>query len=92
MAEFLNQRKPDKLALGENSGFGAMGQPVPFYRQEAAYKHCKLMGLNTEDAHSAVSSMSESLSRDNPYEAVRAGMVYLDLTGTYRTMAVLLTA
>ena len=92
MAEFLNQPKPEKLDLGEGAGFDAMGKKVPFYRQEAGYKTCKEIGLDTDEAHAAVSSMAEALSRDEPYNALNAGMVYLDLTGTYRLMAVLLTA
>jgi hypothetical protein len=31
------------------------------------------------------------LERDKPYEAQAAGMKFLDLTGTYRLFAVLLT-
>jgi len=92
MAEFLNQPKPIKQDYGDESGYDAMGKAIPFFRQEAAYKVCQSIGLEKENAHSAVSLMSEALSRDEPYNALKAGMKYLDLTGTYRIMAVLLTA
>lgn len=91
MAEFLNQKK-DSIDLGPDDGFGAMGKPIPFWRQQAGYEDCIQMGLNKQDAHAAVNGMSEQLSRDKPYEAMEYGMKYLDLTGTYRLMAVLLTA
>ena len=92
MAEFMNQQKPKHENLGPDAGFNMMGKTVPFYRREAGFKHCKQMGLNTEDAYSVVGMMSEQLERDEPYTAMENGMVYLDLTGTYRLMAVLLTA
>jgi hypothetical protein len=50
------------------------------------------MGLNSARAWECVSSIANQLERDKPYEAQAAGMRFLDLTGTYRLMAVLLTA
>jgi len=51
------------------------------------------MGLtDNEDAWRCVGTTAEALERDKPYEAQAAAMVYLDLTGAYRLMAVLLTA
>lgn len=91
MAEFMNQ-PVETIDLGPGNGFDAMGKPVPFYRRQAAYDTCREIGLGTEAAYSAVSGMAEQLGRDQPYEAMAAGMKYLDLTGTYRVMAVLLTA
>jgi hypothetical protein len=92
-AEFLGQEVPENFSDDPDIGFSAMGKPVPFYRQQAAYDACKQMGLaNSEQAYHCVSSVSEQLARDQPYEAMKAGMVYLDLIGTYRLMAVLLTA
>lgn len=87
MAEFLGQKAPDVL-----SGFDAMGRPVPMHRRQAGLDHCKKMGLDTEQSWSCVQQMSKQLARDKPYEAMEAGMHFLDLTGTYRMMAVLLTA
>lgn len=78
--------------MESDSGFNAMGKPVPFYRRQAGFDTCKAMGLDTEAAFSAVNGMSEMLARDKPYEAMVAGMKYIDLIGTYRLMAVLLTA
>lgn len=69
-----------------------MGKPVPFYRRQAGYDTCREMGLTSEDAYSAVGVMSDQLERDEPYGAMEEGMRYVDLTGTYRLMAVLLTA
>jgi hypothetical protein len=50
------------------------------------------MGLNSARAWECVSSIANQLEHDKPYEAQAAGMRFLDLTGTYRLMAVLLTA
>lgn len=85
VAEFLGQKKPPPL-----DGFNAMGHPIPNFRKQAGYDCCKQMGLNTDEAWGAVNGMSEALARDMPYEAMAAGMRYIDLTGTYRLMAVLL--
>lgn len=82
---------PDTYTQGD-SGFAAMGKPVPFYRQQAGYEHCKAMGLDSESAFSAVRVMSEQLQRDKPAEAMESGLTYLDVTGVYRLMAVLLSA
>lgn len=87
MAEFIGQEKPEM-----DDGFKAMGKPVPLFRKQAALDHCKAMGLDGNEAWAVVGRVAEQLERDEPYEAMRLGMVYLDLTGTYRLMAVLLTA
>jgi hypothetical protein len=94
MAEFLGQKKPRRLTkVGSGDGFDAMGKPIPLYRRTAALDHCRQMGLtDPEDAWSCVGGVAEQLERDAPYEAMAAGMKYLDLIGTYRLMAVLLTA
>ena len=74
-------------------GLSAMGKPITMGRRANADKHCKEMGLTDHDKRIAcINGMSEQLERDNPYEAMSEGMKYLDLTGTYRLMAVLLTA
>lgn len=76
-----------------DDGFDAMGKPVPQYRRQAGYDTCKDMGLNrAEDRWSVVNGMAEQLERDKPHEAMEIGMKYLDLTGTYRLMAVLCTS
>jgi hypothetical protein len=74
------------------SGFNAMGQPIPIFRKEAAYQLVTHFGVEpAEDRVSLVNSVSEHLERDHPYEAQAAAMRYLDLTAAYRLIAVLLT-
>lgn len=86
-AEFVGQPK-----LPPCEGFNAMGKPVSFARRQAGYDHCKDMGLKSHDDRMAVvNAVANKLERDQPYEAMSEGMRYLDLTGTYRLMAVLLT-
>jgi hypothetical protein len=76
-----------------DTGFNAMGKPIPFFRKEAAYKLAKEMGVEkVEDRFSLVNSVSVCLERDNPFEAQKVAMKHLDLTGAYRLMAYLLTA
>ena len=93
MTEFINQVVPPRFQSAPGDGFDAMGKPIPLYRCTAALEHCRQIGLdNADDAMACVSGMAEQLKRDQPYEALAVGMRYLDLTGTYRVMAVLLTA
>lgn len=98
MAEFLEWKRQKNKAYpapetSDSDGFNAMGRPIPYYRQQAAYETCKAMGMTDRNEMTAcVGAMSEALERDEPYAAMEAGMKYVDLTGTYRLMAVLLTA
>ncbi|MNR71840.1 hypothetical protein D3C71_25180 [compost metagenome] len=85
MAEFLNQTVEPAL-----SPMNATGKVIPATAREAAYEHCKQMGLDQARAYECVSSVAEQLERDHPYEAQAAGMRFLDLTGVYRLVAVLL--
>ena len=85
MAEHLNQPVEREL-----SAFNNMGLPIPTAARTAAYQHCKDMGLSKARAYECVNGVAEQLERDNPYEAQAVGMRHLDLTGTYRLMAVLL--
>ncbi len=87
MAEHLNQTVEPL-----DDGFAAMGKPIPLYRKQAAFEHCREIGLDTPKSWAVVNDMSDKLQRDKPYEAQAGGMKYLDLTGTYRIMAVLLTS
>lgn len=93
MAEFLSGRQkrhqPMDL-LDPDAGFNAYGKTVPTFRKTAGYQHAKEMGLDAERATFVVDAMCEQIARDEPYKAMEAGMVYLDLTGTYRMLAVLL--
>lgn len=88
MAEFISSRK-QKPSI---DGMSNMGKPIPFIRRAEADKHCKDMGMTDPDKRtSVINGVSNALERDNPYEAMQEGMNYLDLTGTYRLFAVLLT-
>ncbi len=93
MAEFKNQLAgfPNPEVEGTD-GFAAMGKPIPFYRRQAGYEHARQMGVNEDSAFSVICAMCDGLERDEPYTAMGAGMKHVDLTGTYRLMAVLLTA
>jgi hypothetical protein len=87
MAEHLMQPATERL-----DGFDAMGKPISPDARQRGYETCKAMGLNdSARAWECVSGMAAQLQRDKPYEAVAVGMRHLDLTGTYRLMAVLLT-
>jgi hypothetical protein len=88
-AEQARIRREDKAT---EDGFAAFGKDVPLYRQAAALAHCREIGLDTNKGTSVVSRMSEAIARDKPYEAMEAAMAHLDLTGTYRVLAVLCTA
>ena len=85
MAEFLDQKVEPELSPLNN-----MGKPLTTKARTEAYKHCLEMGLNSPRAWECVGGMAEQLERDEPYEAMAVGMRHLDLTGTYRVMAVLL--
>lgn len=94
MAEFIGQTKPAKTeGFAPGSGFDAFGKSVSFERRAEALKHCREMGLNdTEEAMACIGGMAEQIERDEPYKAIEIGMKWLDLTGTYRLLAVLCTA
>jgi hypothetical protein len=86
MAEHLNQHVEPPL-----DPMSMMGKPILFGARQKAYEHCKTMGLDSARAYECVNAVAEQLQRDKPYEAQAAGMKFLDLTGTYRLFAVLLT-
>jgi len=98
-AQWMGQSPPDTSGLtppegadGFPSGFNAMGHPVPMSRRANAYQHCKNMGcLDDAVIWVTINAMSNHLCRDNPYLAMQEGMRLVDLIGTYRLMAVLLT-
>ena len=90
-AEFMGQAKPPKIKAEKDSGFGAMGKPIPVARKLAADEHLKAMGItDTEDRFHCIQMVSNRLERDDPYGAMSDAMKYVDLTGTYRLMAALL--
>ncbi len=90
-AEFLNQVVPVDPPESAD-GFAAMGKPIPDYRRDEAYRTCRReFEMSSSKAMGTVQGMADSLERDKPYQALAAGMKYgVDLTGSYRLMAVLL--
>ena len=92
MAEHLGQKKPEKMESGPNDGFNAMGKAIPVYRKRNADLHLKDMGMkDSEDRFCCIAMVSARLEHDDPYGAQHDAMKYVDLTGSYRLMAVLLT-
>lgn len=92
MAEFMNQpRVATRLTpLEGDSGFAAFGKPVGIRRRAAALESIREIGIvNTGDAWECIGQMSSAIERDDPYGAMGIGMRYVDLTGTYRLLAVL---
>ena len=90
-AEHLGQKKPPKINSVPNEGFNAMGKPVPIHRKLAADEHLKAMGVtDCEDRFHCIGLVSNRLERDDPYGAIHDAMKYVDLTGSYRLLAVLL--
>jgi hypothetical protein len=47
-------------------------------------------GISTGGAMALIGGVAESLERDQPYTAMQKAGTVLDVTGTYRLMAVLL--
>lgn len=91
MAEFLGQVKPPHIQSAPGDGFAAMGKPIPLLRKKAADLHLKAMGIaDTEDRFRCIAMVSARLEHDDPYGAMNDAMKYVDLTGTYRLLAVLL--
>ena len=91
MAEFLWQKKPPKIKSGHDEGFNAMGKPIPISRKKAGDIHLKDMGVaDAEDRFRCVAMVSARLEHDEPYGAIEDAMKYVDLTGAYRLLAVLL--
>lgn len=91
MAEFINKRPDLNPTKVEDDGFGNMGKPIPSFRKEAGVTCCKEMGMtDMAKVTACVSAMSAALERDKPYEAMEAAGQFLDLTGSYRLMSVLL--
>lgn len=93
MAEFMGQKKPKRIESPPDSGFNAMGKPVPNFRKMVADEHLKQMGIaDAQDRFRCIAAMSNHLEHDAPYDALGEAMKYVDLTGSYRLMAVLLSS
>ena len=92
MAEFLGQKKPKRISTEPDSGFNAIGKAIPVHRKRAADAHLKAMGVkDAEDRFRCIAMMAARLEHDDPYGAMEEAMRYVDLTGSYRLLAILLT-
>ena len=94
MAEFIEVGAKifPSTPSARDDGFGAFGNPVPFFRRQAAFEHAKSMGLDTAKSYDVVGKVSDAVARDEPYRAMEEAMKFLDLTGSYRLLAVVCTA
>jgi hypothetical protein len=97
-ARFKHQEIPSAVGMTENpdpclSGYAALGHPIPEFRKTAALEQVRDMvpGCTTDWAMECIGQVATKLERDEPYDAMSVGMKYLDITGVYRLMAVLLT-
>jgi hypothetical protein len=68
-----------------------IGKPIPYSRRQAAFDTARDFGLDSQGAFAAIEAMAIPLEKDRPHAAMEAGMRHVDLTGTYRLMAALLT-
>lgn len=75
-------------------GFDAMGMPIPSERLARGDSHLREMApsLSTGERLSLIGRVANALERDRPYEAFELAQQKLDLTGTYRLVAVLLAS
>lgn len=85
MAEHLNQ-----VVEPELYPFNQMGKPLSAESRQAGFEDCMEMGLTSAAAWECVAAVANSLERDKPFDAQAAAMKFLDLTGSYRIIAVLL--
>jgi hypothetical protein len=74
-----------------NCWFEALGSDVPQEQRDAAAQQAREMGLKTLDIEEWVENIAELIERDHPDEAIDTANEHLDLTGTYRFLAVLCT-
>lgn len=91
---FVPQFISPPIVLEGDSGFAALGKPVPFYRRQAADAALKDMGFSDAETRFAmIGAACERIARDDPHGAME-GMFQarLDATGCYRLLATLLTA
>ena len=85
------------------SGFGAMGHPIPMYRMTAALSHLREMNpevVTTGAAMEFLGKVASFLENDEPYKAQELWFrrstgddptpSIVDLTGYYRLVAVML--
>jgi hypothetical protein len=77
--------------MADDTEFNGFGKPVSMERRSAGYAACKEMGLDSEASWECVGYVAEAIERDDPYRAIGKSMKFIDLTGAYRLMAVMLT-
>jgi len=91
-------RKRSELALAgvresADDPMSYIGRPISFKARDAGFQHVRDMGItDTTIAVNCVNEVASLLERDKPFEAMNAGMKYLDQIGVYRLYAVLLCA
>jgi hypothetical protein len=75
------------------SGFDAYGHGVPHHRKEKAFNAIREMApeMSTAEILGLIDRLSQHIGRDAPYQAQQAALERLDLTGTYRLLATLLS-
>lgn len=71
--------------------FDALGGDVPQEQRDAAIQEAREMGLDTPDDATWVDQTARLVELDLPEDAIDTVMEHLDLTGTYRFLAVLCT-
>lgn len=74
------------------SDYETMGKPVPGFRREAAYVMAREFGLESGDAWDVVGKMARALEHDMPERAMKSARAFVDDTGIYCLMVVLLAA
>lgn len=81
-----------------DSGFDAMGKPIPMHRRTNADNALKEMGMASRTQRfDVIQKMASLLEQDSPFEAMAVLFPndptknVMDLTATYRVMAHLLT-
>lgn len=85
--------KPPAEDGAKFSGFDALGHKVPFFRRSAADLTLKQIGItDAERRLGCVGRMSNCIERDDPHGALEVAHEYVDVTGAYRLLSVLLTA
>ncbi len=75
----------------EPSPFDAIGKPISAESREHGNRELKAMGIKSSgDRWDCVEIVANKLERDNPHEAMKSAMKYVDVTGAYRLFASLL--
>jgi hypothetical protein len=73
------------------SEFDAFGHVVPDGRRDRAYRWLRSIGVDRAAAFSCVEMMSQHILKDRPHEAIARARETVDLTGSYRLLAYLVT-